>query len=239
MPNFLHFLFPGHVGPEHTQDLRIVLAAVCTLALYTILYRENPIFRFFEHLFIGVGAGYTAQYLVATILEPEWRKPLFVDHQWWRLPMLLVGLMFYFIYFRRTAWIARLALLGLLALNAGTTFKGFVTEQFPQVAASFKSPVVLNAASHPDLYRSISNTVFIVSLLSVMSYFFFSVEHKGPLARSARLGRWIAMLAFGAIFATTIMARVSLFIGRASFLIFDFAYHFLGLTIPGTTPPAH
>lgn len=231
---FQHFTSTDAI---HANDYRVVVAAVCTLALYTILYRENPVFRFFEHLFIGVAAGYGAQYLVGEILVPDWGKPLFVDHSWWRWWMVLVGAMFYFVYTRRTVWVARAALIGLLALNAGTTFKGFVSEQFPQIAASFKSPVVLAQAGGPDWFQSISNTVFVVSLLAVMSYFFFSIEHKGALARSARLGRWIAMVAFGAIFATTIMARVSLFLGRAEFLIFDFFYHFANIKLPGVSPP--
>jgi len=225
-----------HRHAADAQDWQIVIAAICTLALYTILYRENPVFRFFEHLFIGVATGYVAQLLVATILVPEWGKPLFVGHEWWRVFMMLIGLMFYFIYFRRAVWVARAALIGLLALNAGTTFKGFVTEQFPQIAASFKSPVVLDAQYRMQWWASFSNTVFVVSLLCAMSYF-FSVPHKGLLERTARTGRWIAMLAFGAIFATTIMARISLFIGRADFLLFKFSYHFLGLLVPGTPPP--
>ena len=35
------------------------LGVACTLGIYSILYRENKVFRFFEHVYLGLAAGYT------------------------------------------------------------------------------------------------------------------------------------------------------------------------------------
>ncbi len=67
----------------------------------------------------------------------------------------------------------------------------------------------------------LNNLLFLFIVISVMTYFFFSFEQKGPVAGVARMGRYLLMFAFGAIFGSTVMARMSLLIGRTDFLIND------------------
>ena len=38
--------------------LGIIVAAGMTLALYSFLYKDNPLFKFAEHVFVGVAAAY-------------------------------------------------------------------------------------------------------------------------------------------------------------------------------------
>ena len=52
---------PGAVSTwlgAHTHALVLYVGAICTLGLYSVLYKENKIFRFFEHLFLGLATGY-------------------------------------------------------------------------------------------------------------------------------------------------------------------------------------
>ena len=67
-----------------------------------------------------------------------------------------------------------------------------------------------------------NNVLFIIVLLAVMAYFFFSFEHKTVARRiPSSMGRWCLMFAFGAMFGFTVMARMSLLIGRMYFLLHD------------------
>ena len=34
------------------------VAALLTLCIYSFLYRDNPFYRFAEHLFVGISVGY-------------------------------------------------------------------------------------------------------------------------------------------------------------------------------------
>ena len=63
--------------------------------------------------------------------------------------------------------------------------------------------------------------VILVGVVSVLIYFFFSMEHKGAVGKVSRLGIAFLMISFGASFGYTIMARLSLLIGRISFLMDD------------------
>jgi len=57
--------------------------------------------------------------------------------------------------------------------------------------------------------------------VSALVYFYFSKEHTGVVGGVARLGIWFLMVSFGAAFGFTVMARISLLIGRMEFLIND------------------
>jgi hypothetical protein len=66
-----------------------------------------------------------------------------------------------------------------------------------------------------------NNIVVFVGVLTTLFYFYFSKEHKGALGVVSRVGIVFVMVAFGANFGYTVMARISLLIGRFYFLFHD------------------
>ncbi len=75
------------------------------------------------------------------------------------------------------------------------------------------------AAQEVTISQAISNIVFVVTLLSVMSYFLFSFDLKNKLLmKTTTLGRWLLMIGFGAIFGSTVMMRFTLLIDRMYFV---------------------
>lgn len=71
----------------------------------------------------------------------------------------------------------------------------------------------------PQSAVTLDNLLLAVGVLSVLIYFFFSLEHRGLVGGVSRVGIWFLMLGFGAAFGYTVMGRVSLLIGRLNFLI--------------------
>jgi hypothetical protein len=200
-----------------TPDIIIWLGAICTLAIYSVLYRENPVFRFFEHLFIGAATGYGLYVTWAEWLYPSWYVPMIEQHRWYWIFALVGGSTFYFMYSKRYVWISRLAIGTFFGLGAGAAFKGIAAQYVPQIVSSFK-PLVDRSNGH--LFAN--HLIVFVTLVAVMSYFFFIIEHRHrPVAASAKAGRWLLMIAFGAIFGNTVMGRMSLFIDRLNFLLFE------------------
>jgi len=68
--------------------------------------------------------------------------------------------------------------------------------------------------------------LILLGFVSVVAYFFFSAPHTGVHGLFARIGIWFLMVAFGASFGYTVMARASLLIDRVLFLLRD-ALHVL------------
>lgn len=203
-----------------TVTVGIWLAAIGTLAIYSMLYKENPAYRLAEHVFIGAAAGYGVYMTWAQILKPLWWDRI-TSGQWYWVFALVAGSMFYFIYSQRHVWISRIIFGALLGLIAGSAFKGFAGVNIDRIYASFK-PVIGNGLS---LGQALNNLLFIVILLTVMAYFFFSFEHKNRITSApSKIGRWVLMFAFGAMFGSTVMARMSLLIGRVYFLLSDWLH---------------
>ncbi len=210
----------------------IFIAGISTLAIYSFLIRENSFFRFFEHLFIGIATGIGVSQSLRTSFWQEIVKPMlgrdrlpFPDGTYaepyntlsllYLLPMAF-GLLYYFILSRRYNWLAQLTIGLSLGASAGLSFKAFFNEAMPQLYDSFR-PLYIPG----NLWESFSNTVFIITLASTMSYFFFTFRRKerGIIASTSSMGRWMMMICFGAFFGSTIMARMALLVERLQFLI--------------------
>jgi hypothetical protein len=195
-----------------------LFGALGTIAIFSLVFKENKIFRFFEHVFIGLATGYTVQLNWTDTLRPYWWNPM-VHGQWGQIFVLPFCAMYYTVYSRRHAWMARLAFGVLFGATAGTAFQAFASQYLPQIQASFK-PII--PGTGVPLESALNNLVFIAILTCVSVYFFFAFEQNNPVVkRTALTGRWMLMLAFGATFGATIMTREALLIDRIRFLLSD------------------
>lgn len=214
------------------QWWEIFLAGISTLAIYSFLYRENPFYRFFEHLYIGIATGWGIIATLRYFLWPQVLKPLlgfdrihFPDgtmsapyNEWYLLFLLPMafGMLYYFILSRRWNWLAQLVIGFQLGYAGGLAFKGVFIELLPQLFDSFRPLYVVD--SH---WKSLTNVFFVFTLISCLFYFFFTFKRtpRGVVERSSNIGRWLMMGCFGAFFGSTIMARMALLVERLDFLI--------------------
>jgi hypothetical protein len=220
-------------NPMSFEGAVIWLGALGTLALYTVLYRENPIYRFAEHIFLGLATGFGLYMTWKSVLYPMWYKELVAGNWAWIFP-LVFGLMYYTIYSKRLSWMSRIVMMTMMGLAAGLVFREFFGQYVSQIGASFKPLIVLqkDAAGAVDpagsFFASFTNILFMACLITVMTYFLFSFEQKSRAVKgTATVGRWLMMIAFGAMFGSTVMARMSLFIGRLVFLFGEWT-HLIG-----------
>jgi hypothetical protein len=72
-----------------------------------------------------------------------------------------------------------------------------------------------------DFWGTVGSAVGVIGVLSVLTYFFFSVDHKGAVGRTARVGIWFLMISFGSAFGLTVMGRITLLLQRFEFLFTD------------------
>ena len=193
------------------------MAATFTLMIYSFFYKENKAYRFAEHVFIGVaiahGAVTQSKYVWDTALTPLITK----GDAFWILP-ILVGLLFCFFFSKKYFWLYRIPVSTMVGTGIGLAMAGLMRSQFvDQIAQTIALPnpkAELISGSHPV------NAVFIaVGVLGTLFFFLFTIEQKGALQHASQIGRWVMMVAFGAAFGFTVMARMSLLIGRMQFLL--------------------
>ncbi len=214
----------------------IIVGGIASLAIFSFLWKENPFYRFFEHLFIGIGVG---MLVVVNVRNYMWRlaiKPILGgtgaltpgprdEFHWgyvlYLIPVLM-GFLYYTIYSKKHRWMARIVIGFSLGMGGGFAFKGFFSEYIPQIIESFRPLYAVGEAGKFDAMATFNNLVFFITLFCVMSYFFFSVDHKLPVIKQTSItGRWLMMVTFGAFFGATVMARMALLVERLQFLIED------------------
>jgi hypothetical protein len=217
------------------EAITILVGGLATLGIYTFLIKENPVFRFFEHLFIGVAAGFLPVLTVRDFLWPKVLQPLFgysrvvypdgsvaqgysFYYLLYIIPIMF-GLLYYTLYSKKYSWLSKLVIGFSLGVSAGVSFKGFFAEIIPQLLSSFKPLIVFDSAGFVVWQTCLSNMLFLFTLVTVMWYFFFSFRHEGRTSTVVNVsGRWMMMICFGAFFGSTVMARMALLVERVRFL---------------------
>ncbi|MBN4072068.1 hypothetical protein JYT83_01470, partial [bacterium AH-315-F18] len=60
-------------------------AAALTLFMFSFLYKDNPFFKFGEHLFMGITVGYMLVINYYSYIRPKWYEPLFHEGDLWKI----------------------------------------------------------------------------------------------------------------------------------------------------------
>ncbi len=139
----------------------------------------------------------------------------------------------------RGGWIAVWPLAVVIGTFAGMRLTASIEADFmAQIAATMQPVVVLKsdpvlgdvglgdvASNTPSVSLDIGGTLLaifgVVGVVTVLVYFFFSLEQKGVVGKTARVGVWYLMITFGAAFGLTVMGRITLLAERFSFLFYD------------------
>ena len=200
----------------------IFIAAGLTLCIYSFLYKDNPVYKFAEHLFVGVAAGYTiAAAWHQTVVRQIWH-PVVAEGKFILLIPTAIGLLMFSRFIPRYRWLIRWALAFTIGVGAGASIpvsmRSFIFRQTEATLQPFS-----DVASLP-LLAIINSVIIALGLLCTLIYFFFSVEHKGPAGAASKVGIFFLMVSFGAAFGYTVMARISLLIGRIYYLLHDWLH---------------
>ena len=210
-------------GYVTNQIIGLWIAGFLTLCVFSFLLGDNPFYKFAEHLYVGVSAGYWMCVGYWGTIKPEIVDKLWAG-EWLALVPLTMGVMLLFQLSPKTSWVSRWPLCFLVGMQAGLqivyTMDAMIIEQ---VQASIKPLLVFVEGGGIDWWTSIINCILVFGLLTGMIYFYFSVPHKGLVfGTGARIGIWVLMIALGASFGYTVMARISLLIGRMLFFRDEF-----------------
>jgi len=191
----------------------IWIAAGLTLCIYSFLYKDNPFYKFAEHLFVGVSAGYTIAITWHKVVTRLIWSPMKDDGNFAVLIPAAIGLLMFSRFIPKYRWLIRWPMGFMIGVGAGAA-----------IPRTMQSLIFEQAGATLQPFTTINSIVITIGVLCTLIYFFFSVEHKGPVGVVSKVGTFFLMVSFGAAFGYTIMARISLLIGRVYFLLHDWLH---------------
>lgn len=200
-----------------SKSVWVWIAALLTLAIFSILYRDNPIYRIAEHIFVGLSLGYGLAMIWHLALWQIALRPLFVEGRFILIIPIAIGLLYFTRLIPKVSWLVRIPISIALGIVSGIGIPlVFQATIFEQTKASLVLPEMF-APGNP--WPGIWAIILIIGIVTTLAYFFFSRKEKSVLSPVSKVGIIFIMLGFGATFGLTVMSRVSLLIGRLQFLL--------------------
>lgn len=199
------------------QGIWVWVGALLTLAIFSFLFGDNPLYKVAEHVYVGISVGYMITVYYWNFFKPDLIDPLFRSGQFLLLIPALLGICYFAVFVQKLAWVVRIPMGFVLGWGAGVAI--------PAMLQSYIIRQIQGSLLTSEMLASWDTIVWgLVSFLGVVTtvvYFFFSREQKGAYKVAANIGIIYIMVGFGASFGYTVMARVSLLIGRLQFLLRD------------------
>jgi hypothetical protein len=188
------------------------LALFLTLCIFSFLYKDNPFYKFAEHLVVGVSAGYFAVLIYFTGFIPKVWDPVTKKNEWWYILPAILGIMTWTRFSKKWSWISRFSIAFYMGIAVGVAIPLDMQQMVIRQLSATMLPV------HLMNLQGIWNLLIVLGVLCGLVYFFFSLEHKGVVGGAAKIGIWVLMIGFGAGFGLTVMGRVSLLADRIQFM---------------------
>lgn len=219
-----------------SHDLEIWVGALLTLMVFSFLWRDNPFYKFAEHVFVGASAAYWMVIGFWTTLWPRVVVPLMPEAQrvvrpdaplperdlTALVPALLGLLMLTRLIPRVSSW-ARWPTAFVLGTTAGYAVVRYVRSDFVfQIRAAIGEGLLLRAPDGGwDVGASLSAVVILAGTVCGLVYFMNTRRGGSVSGPAARMGLLVLMVTFGASFGSAVMARISLLVGRLQMLLGD------------------
>ncbi len=218
----------------------MTVALLLTLAIFSFLFRDNAVYKFAEHLFVGVSVGYSIYVSYTTLFLPRvWnpmRRALGAGNYLlavWLLLGIMIGILYFSRFSGRHAWLSRYPICITVGFGTGySIIPSLKTRIFLQLYGTVVDPkgqpllnirnigvFLKNPSFKTFFYDALMGPLLVIGVFTVIVYFFFSLKNDNKVVKYSRNPALLfLMIAFGASFGYTFMGRISLFVGRMNFI---------------------
>jgi len=194
----------------------IWLGAFLTIGFYSLMWKDSPVYRWAQESFIAFAIGHSVVMAVGALQSSA--KPIISGQNYLLIIPFVLGCLQFFIVWRKYAWLAAYPLsiiVGVqMCLGVG-----------PWIKADIISLTIATVRDAGKIFTSgtglgaFTGIVLVVTTVSILSYFIFTVE-LGPIHKaSLTLGRYLMMVTFGAYVATIFIAQTAFAVNRVIYIL--------------------
>ncbi len=186
------------------------VAAILTLCIYSFLYKDNPFYRFAEHLFIGISVGYGIviaihQGVIPLAWEPLseafsglWTEitgdvtPESRQALWglFRIIPIFIGLLFFARLSPTYTWLIRYPIAILIGFGAGVAIPNVLQANIFKQTQGTVTPFGTIHTADPTPLGTVGAVLMVIGVLCMISYFLFSAEQRESY-------KWFSIISIG------------------------------------------
>jgi hypothetical protein len=209
---------------ETWESLLMALGAALTLAIWSYLLGDNPLYRLALHIFVGASVAYIFVVTFRTVILPVLSSSdtLDPDIRLFSLVGVLFGGLLLMQGVRRPTWLrslSRIPVAILLGVGVGVALSGAILGTLtPQLEAA-ANPTV------PGALEPLGQLVAVVGTITGLMAFGFTGQRPARrllgrlMDRGSRVGRWFLLIGFGAVYGGVLAASLAFFADRVQYLI--------------------
>ena len=206
-----------------------IVAGLLTLMVFSYLLGANPLWRIAQSLLVGVSVGYVTLIVLTQVIAPQVGRiiqpPAGVDEfdRWMAVVPVALGLLLLLRIAVPGAWPASLGLNLVVVVGAALALGGALAGILvPQTLDSMRL-LYLSADDPAAIAALVGNIVLVIGVICALIYFAFGARANGERPRVVReisvVGRWVLVLAFGAILGSLATTFYAALIDRLVFLV--------------------
>ncbi|RLC73520.1 MAG: hypothetical protein DRI26_00655 [Chloroflexi bacterium] len=189
------------------------VGAFFVISVLTMLWKDNPYFRFGQQAIIGATIAHYVLFNMKNVLNMA-LIPISKGNVILVVPLIL-GLLMYTRLSPDHAWFSKYPTSVLVGVGIGVMIAGTLRGQIiDQVKATVVD--IFTAGTTFDLMNGI---IIAVGTVTAITFWLFTREHKGALGASAKIGRIFLMVSLGTNWAGEEVWYLTQIIGRLIFLI--------------------
>ena len=188
-----------------------ILIAIFAVSILSFAFKDNPIHRLVESLYIGLTAGYVLTTTLNTAykntIQPLPQNPLLI------VPIIL-GLLMYTRLSKKYAYLSNYPIAFITAIGIGLSTRTIIQSDIIKQVVNTAIPLFIPA----DALGTLGNIVIVASAVSAIAYFTYGVEHKGSYGKLVKVGISFMMISFGANTANILLSRSARVITMLGFI---------------------
>ena len=97
---------------------QIWIIAFFTLALFSFMYKDNPVYKIAEHIFAGLTAGYQVGLIWDTVILQQLWDPMMGGKYYLFIPGIM-GVLMFTRFWQKYSWISRFSLAFVMGVTSG------------------------------------------------------------------------------------------------------------------------
>jgi MFS family permease len=201
-----------------------IVAGLLTLMVFSYLLGANPLWRIAQSLLVGVSVGYVTLVVLTQVIAPQVARIVRPDatmeasDQWLAVVPVALGLLLLMRLAFPGAWPASFGLNLVVVVGAALALGGAL--------AGTIVPQSLDTIRKLDLnnpYALVGNIVLVAGVVCALAYFAFGARPSGvrpaPIQAMSVAGRWVLVIAFGAVLGSLATTFYAALIERLDFMV--------------------